>query len=260
MKLPEGFREAEQLAEFANLNRNHPADVADFRAKYPHFAPAAWWDYKFEDKEPGADAPRTGLCWHETQSIVQLCWENGFDFSDSVFGLTMLLRSVFVAPPQYLQTGKYAWWLPDHLLFQWDMKSRAPASDLASTGLSAAQAHDLVEKAPLEVRDFAQKVLYDKNDLYAFHRAVLFLFEHPWRARICADENCNKYLVATNSQRTLCKYPDRNGRTHERNYALAAKLSYYDRVGKKKRQAKHKKLRQQKQRKTSPRLPVYQPK
>ena len=47
LKVSEGFRAAEVLADFVNLNPADSAGVAYFRRNWPDFAPSEWWDYLY---------------------------------------------------------------------------------------------------------------------------------------------------------------------------------------------------------------------
>jgi hypothetical protein len=75
---------------------------------------------------------------------------------------------------------------------------------------------------------------------YPYHRAVFFLFEHPWRARFCVE--CNKRFVATGSQNIYC------GEACSHVWHNRQKLKWYYKDGKRQRAAKQKK-------RTHPRLP-----
>lgn len=235
MKIPEAFQEARALADFANLNREDATAVDYFRHNYPDFAPDEWWDYKFEEDQiaptvmPYGDDPIGAAdhgaviastrvpVWHDAQSQVWAAWENEFKFAN-IFGLTALLRAVFVAPSEMVLNSSNLY-LPD--------------GDLCE--LSAPR-------------------------LYSFHKAVLYLHQQPWRARMCKAKDCQKYFVANHPKREHCEYPDANGDTCREKNDRKRHLDHYHARGKKKRQQKNKKLRQQKQRKSSPRVPVYQSK
>jgi len=54
--------------------------------------------------------------------------------------------------------------------------------------------------------------IYELNTkLYSFHKAVLYLHQHPRQAKICAE--CGKYFVTAHGKREFCLYPDSRGET-----------------------------------------------
>src|ERR1700674_2205231 len=224
MKRPEGFQDAEALAEVANLNTEDLKAVAYFRNNYPDFAPAEWWDYKYEElsliRTSAIDDPNhTGaigfegvFLWQVAQEEIQQVWADQFKFA-SVFNLTALLKIVFVSP-----TAEMVW-----------------------------------DQSYLDMPDgMYHEYLADKA--YSFHQAVLFLHRQPWRAKICDEKRkgCGKYFVANHPARDFCEYPDAEGETCRQKDDKRRKLEYYYATGKKKRQAK--------MRKGSPRLQGSQPK
>jgi hypothetical protein len=217
LKIPEEFKEAEVLAQFANLDTADAAAVAYFQNNYPDFAPAEWWDYTVEygnNPNPlelvtrtvyGMIAPDAiyGVAprWHETHSFVCSTWENEFEFT-SIFVLTALLRSVFVGSAETART--------------------------ASMNLTDWQLFEL-----------------STHPMYGFHNAVLYLYHQPWRAKTC--RGCGKYFVANHPKREFCEYPDARGETCRYKNDNRRHLEYYHEAGKEKRQAKT--------RKSSPSLP-----
>jgi hypothetical protein len=223
MKLPEAFRDAEALAEFANLSPTDSASVAYFKENYPEFAPCEWWDYKFEDLElipavlPASDSDNPinpiaygGVLkedlipiWQNVQDEIQRAWIDRFQF-ENVFGLTQRLKAVFIAPSELVLTGSHLY-LPDGALYE-----------------------------------------LGTPKLYTFHKAVLYLNQHSWRPKIC--QHCGKYFVANHPQRDSCPYPDARGETCRQKRDKKRKLDYYFTTGKHKRQANNK-------RKSNPRLP-----
>ena len=222
MKVTEAFRDAEALANFANLNPADSAAVDFFKENYLDFAPREWWDYKFEEMElipgvvslPGSNNPINAAdypamleenlvpIWQTAQGEIQRAWEDKFQF-EKIFGLTELLKAVFVAPAETVRTSLHLY-MPDGDLYE----------------LSSPK-------------------------LYTYHKAVLYLNQHPWQARIC--KACEKYFVANHPKRDFCEYPDVENETCREKNDKSRKLDYYYTTGKKKRQAK--------KRKSSPRLP-----
>jgi hypothetical protein len=222
LKVPEAFRDAEALADFANLDPADSAAVDFFRVNYGDFAPLDWWDYKVEEIElipamvslPDSDDPMNAKeyaamleenlvpVWQSTQEEVQRAWAGQFQF-EKIFGLTELLKAVFVAPDELVRASL-------HL--------NIPDGQLSELGGSK---------------------------LYTYHKAVLYLIQRPWQAKIC--KSCNKYFVASHPKRDYCEYPDLDSETCREKNDKSRKLDYYYTTGKGKRQAK--------KRKSSPRLP-----
>ena len=223
LKVSEQFRDAEALAEFANLNSTDSAEVGYFRNNYPDFAPAEWWEYKYEGMEivpavmPWGDSPINPaeqgaliddspvLCWTDLQDEIVRKWEDHFQF-ESVFNLTALLKMVFIVPGQTKEERMETVWTQSHLYL--------PDGSLAELA---------------------------SPTLYTFHTAVLYLYQQPWRARIC--KSCGKYFVANHPKRDFCEYPDKRGETCRQKNDNARHLVYYRETGKKKRQVKMRKNR-----------------
>src|SRR5712671_4475244 len=184
MKVPETFRDAEALADFANLNPADAASVAYFRNNYPDFAPAEWWDYRTESVDfvpvsgddldfkgtdiKGSLAKSLLFVWQDTQEEIRRVWQDRFKF-ESVFNLTELLKMVFVAPSEMVLSGSHLY-LPDGTF------------------------HEL-----------------STSKVYSFHKAVLYLHQNSWRAKIC--KGCEKHFVANHPKRDFCEYPDARGET-----------------------------------------------
>jgi hypothetical protein len=222
LKVPESFRDAEALAEFANLNSADSDAVAFFKVNYGGFAPLEWWDYKVEEIDliPGAlplpdsnDPLNPTECpamleevlspvWQITQEEIRRAWENQFKF-ENIFVLTVLLKEVFIAPDEIVRASLHLN-IPDGEL-----------SELSG------------------------------SKLYAYHKAILYLIQHPWQAKICKD--CHKYFVANHPKRDYCEYLNLNSETCREKNDKIRKLDYYYTTGKGKRQAK--------KRRSSPRLP-----
>jgi hypothetical protein len=232
MKLPEGFRDAEALADFANLDWNDAQKLTYFRQNYPDFAPAEWWDYKTEWVElvprvvplPNSTDPinpaEHGFAleeelrplWTVVQDDIHSCWLSKFQF-ESVFYLTQTLKYVFTAPTDMVQVSAHLY-LPD--------------GDLAV--LSALK--------PL-----------------TYHKAVVFLNQHPKRAKIC--KACKKHFVANHPKREFCEYPDERGETCRQKNGRMRNLKNYHARGRKLRQKKNKRQGMKKQRMSSPRVPGF---
>lgn len=209
MKIPEEFKEADVLAEFANLDTADAEALPYFRNNYPDFAPAEWWNYQtylldtvpIDPDDPdfkgtdfkGSLTESIESIWQVTQEEIQRVWQQQFKF-ETVFNLTELLKGVFVAPPELVETGDY-----------------------------------------LDLPDGAFDELI-RSKVYAFHNAVLYLYHQPWRAKIC--KGCGKYFVANHPKREFCEYPDARGETCRFKNDNRRHLEYYHEAGKNKRQRK----------------------
>lgn len=213
LKVSEGFRAAEVLADFVNLNPADSAAVAYFRNNYPDFAPSEWWDYQFEDAEiiarvhplPGSNLnpadygarinfPLESI-WQDAQDEIWRAWSHQFQF-ESVLELTQLLKQVFVAPTE--------------MVFS-----------MSHLSLSDGELYEL-----------------STPKAYTFHKAVLYLHQHPNQAKIC--EECKKCFVSVHGKRTLCLFPDARGETCGQKRINRDKLKWWHERGNKQRQAKSK--------------------
>jgi hypothetical protein len=235
VRVTEAFRDAETLAVFANLDPVNldpldSANVTYFRNNYPDFAPSEWWDYlcrtdgglaiPYEDIEKiknGDPNYRTKLAkivegqkqWQSTQHDVQSYWNLGFDFTTVLRGGTSAISDLLKLV-FYVYPGQRQW---------------GPSQVLLPNG-----------------------TIYELDTkLYSFHKAVLYLHQHPQQAKRCKDEKCRKYFVHVHGKREFCEYPDSRGETCRYKNDNKRKLDYYYEAGKKRRQAK--------MRKSSPRLP-----
>jgi len=221
MKVTEAFRDAEALADFANLNPLDSAVVAYFRNNYPDFAPGEWWDYLYRidgtrviraedidkirndpDYKTKLDKLSEGLKqWQYAQDHIQKFWKAEFKLNAS--GVSDLLKLVFYMDRPGLVWNSSQVLLPNGTIYELNTK------------------------------------------LYSFHKAVLYLHQHPRQAKIC--KMCGKYFVHVHGKREFCEYPDTRGETCRHKNDNKRRLDYYYEAGKKKRQAKT--------RKGSPRLP-----
>ncbi len=187
MKVTDTFRDAEALADFANLDPADSAAVAYFRNNYPDFVPREWWDYRCriggsrviraEDIDKIRNDPdyktkleKLGeglLQWQDAQDTIQKVWKANFKLNASA--ISDLLKLVFdVDRPGLLWNSSQV---------------------LAPNG-----------------------TIYELNTrLYGFHKAVLYLHEHPKQAKVCAK--CGRYFVTERGKRIFCLYPDERGET-----------------------------------------------
>jgi hypothetical protein len=216
VKVTEAFRDAEALADFANLKPTDSASVAYFRHNYPDFAPSEWWDYpcridgmrvlRYEDviKIPESDPNfkrkienKVVQQWQDAQDCIQMVWKAEFELN--VSGISDLLKLVFYVDRPGLAWNSSQVLLPDGTIYE----------------------------------------LHSK--LYSFHKAVLYLHQHPRQAKICKNKKCGKFFVSVHGKREFCENPDARGETCRNKNDNQRRLDYYYKTGKKKRQAKTRK-------------------
>lgn len=190
-RVTNNLRNAQTLAEFSNLEPNR---LDYFRNNYPNFVPQAWWDYK------------NGLQWRKTQEFLRRWWEN----------CSTRAGARRTAP-------------------DWNSNSLAssPVSELIRG------AHLIQDKAALpstsvsEVMRLILSVFDPRHpptltsidemswESVPFQKAVLYLFEQPWRARFCAQ--CNKRFVAAEPKNKFCSDACSNeSRLHQKRNAWHA--------------------------------------
>jgi hypothetical protein len=202
VKRPEGFQDAEALADFANLNPKDAASVSYFRNNYPDFTPAEWWDYQTESLELHHVEIKKHIIsvWQNTQQQIRRVWRNHFKLK-SVFYLTDLLKMVSDAPSGIALNECYVY-LPDGTVQE----------------LSTSKMY-LFHKAILYLHSnpWRAKVCPEKKG------------------------GCGKYFVANHPKRDFCEYPDARGETCRHKDDKRRKLEYYYAMGKKKRRAKMRK-------------------
>jgi hypothetical protein len=212
LRATDTFRDAEALAEFANLD---PADAnafTYFRNNYPNFAPAEWWDYlyrrdgarvlRYEDvihiaaTDPNFKEKIENKIvqqWQHAQEQIQWAWKAKFKFT-IVSALPDLLKLVF-----YVDRPGLVWNSSQVLL--------------------------------------PNGTIYDLNSpVCSFHKAVLYLHEHPNQAKIC--EECGKFFVTAAGKRSMCLYPNARGETCSQRRINQQHLQWWNEVGNKRRKAK----------------------
>lgn len=139
--------------------------------------------------------------WQFNQSYLRKIWQK--QFADNLFDRVLLTLSVF-----------------DPRAITWPFDTFDPP--------------ELDLDHPAEKPAFIDLEHMDAMQYYPYHKAALFLFAHPWRARFCIE--CNKRFVAAASQNIYCN----NSCFHERRNRQ--KLAYYYKHGKEQRAAKRKKI------------------
>jgi hypothetical protein len=178
----ETLQDAQALASFSNLE---PEGVEYFRRNYPDFVPQAWWDYEATDRTyqlKGGLLP-PGKQWQDNQRYVREAWEN--HFTGGLFSVIRLTMSVF-DPNDILEVALDAMFGPDDVVKR---PGFIKLEDLFGAGLVT----------------------------YPHQKAVLYLFEHPWRARFCKE--CKKRFVAVESKNKycseVCSHENRNRQKRE---------------------------------------------
>jgi hypothetical protein len=216
LKVSEGFRAAEALAEFANLKPTDSASVAYFRNNYPDFAPSEWWDYlyrfdgtrvldfddisKIDESDPNWKSKILSKVlkqWQHAQNEIQNAWKVGFKFKTAK-EVSDLLKLIF-----YVDRPGVIW----------------NSSQVLMPGGG----------------------IYELNTkLHGFHKGVFYLQEHPTQAKICENEKCQKYFVHVHGKRKLCPFPDSRGETCAQKRINEGKREWWHKKGKKQRQTKSK--------------------
>jgi hypothetical protein len=160
MKRTGTYRDAEFLAEFANLDPANTRAMDYFRKNHTDFVPDAWWDYP-----PGPDEPRL---WQRNQKWLLEAWDEEFVFDTGLYKLMRLTTSVF------------------------DTETHVKSAELFGD-----------KKYPM----FA--TLEDVAEEWGYHRAVRYVAETPWRAKIC--EECGARFVADHAKRKYCTRASEDG-------------------------------------------------
>lgn len=165
------------------------------------------------------------LQWHHAQEQVRKAWKAQFTFPAAVErarnGRSRKL-GVTVSPPEVEDLSDLL-----KLVFQADSGNRLWNS--SQLLLPDGTIHEIKTPVP-----------------YGFHKALLYLHQHPNRAKIC--KLCGKYFVTAHGKRDFCEYKDERGESCRQKNDKTRKLDYYYETAKEVRQAKRKK-------KSSPRLP-----
>jgi hypothetical protein len=229
VKVTESFRDAEALAAFANLDLANldpldSANVTNFRNNYPNFAPSEWWDY------PARGEGARVILADDIDKI-----RNDPNFKSK---LDELSKGV----PQW----RYA---QDYIQQVWkagfNLLNASGVSDLLNLVFYTDRSDLIWNSSQVLSPNGIVYVLNTK--LYDFHKAVLYLQQHPKQAKMCKNKKCRKYFVHVHGKREFCEYPDTRGETCRHKNDNKRRLDYYYETGKKKRQVN--------MRKGSPRLP-----
>lgn len=83
--------------------------------------------------------------------------------------------------------------------------------------------------------------IYELNTkMHGFHKAVLYLHEHPRHAKTCENEECRRHFVHAHGKRTYCLFPDSRGETCAQKGINEDKRKWWRTKGDKQRKAKKK--------------------
>jgi hypothetical protein len=171
-KVTDSFRNAQILADFCNLEssapQGHPTHPDYFRNNHPDFAPKAWWDSQYTSERD----------WEPTQKLLRRAWGN--QFQDGIHCLLSLLESV--TEPLRLSQAHRAGFEKVK-----EESGKQAAEETARRFLRGRAV------SPSEFRE---------SDHIPMQRAIVYLFEHSWRARFCAK--CNKRFVASVPRSKYC--------------------------------------------------------
>ena len=189
------------------------AAVEYFRNNYPDFAPSEWWDYLYR---------RDGTRVFRAEDVIKA------DTNDPDW--KRKLESKAVKQWQYAQDEIRKAWKAG-----FKFKNASELSDLLKLvfyvdrpGLMWNSSVILSNGGFLELN----------TKFYDFHKAVLYLHEHPRQAKICAE--CEKYFVHARGKRTLCLFPDSRGETCGQKRINRDRLKWWHKKGDKRRKAERK--------------------
>lgn len=179
------FLEAKPLELFVNLEesetafsaahpkfkneKKQPVTAAEFREKYPNFAPDSWWDYRSDAEDVvgrfDTDFARFGgeivrekwepTQWQTAQKLLRSAWDGGFPLEAR--DLIILLTIVF--DPQELNEG-----------------------DRPLLG-------NILQIDPQN----------------AYYKSLVWLNSQPWRARVC--KTCGRRFIASWPSNECCSQP-----------------------------------------------------
>jgi predicted nucleic acid-binding Zn ribbon protein len=177
-KITENLRNAGILADFSNLET--AAQVDNFRHNYEDFVPQEWWDYqseeRFFDETDHKTTSRMIRQWKLTQDYLRYSWKN--QFTDGVTGLIPLITSVFDPANLFVTCAERA------------------VQELYPTGVPSDMTIELPPRKGFA--NFSEL----RSGYLPLQRAILYLFENPWRARFCSE--CNKRFVAAQPKSKFC--------------------------------------------------------
>jgi len=185
-----------------------------FRNNYPDFAPNEWWDYLYR-----IDGTRV-LRYEDVIKIPK---------SDPNFNSKM--ESKVVQQWQHAQEQIQKAWKAG-----FKFKSASEVSDLLKLIFYMDRPGLIWNSSQVLVPGGG---IYELNTkLHGFHKAVLYLHEHPRQAKIC--DECGKYFVHVHGKRKLCLFPDARGETCPQKRIDEDKREWWHKKGKKQRKTKGK--------------------
>ena len=188
--------------------------MAYFRNNYPDFAPSEWWDYLYR-----TDGTRV----FRAEDVIKI------DKSDPDW--ESKIESKVVKQWQETQNEIQKAWRAEFKL-----ESAAEVSNLLKLVFYMDRPGLPWNSSQILAPD---GTIYELNTkLHSFHKAVLYLQEHPRQAKIC--EECGKYFVHVHGKRTLCLYPDSRSETCGQKRINRDKLKWWNERGNKQRKAKSK--------------------
>jgi hypothetical protein len=200
MSLKGKIRDAQALAEFANLT---PEKLARFRQLESDFVPRDWWDYQPTNERGKPSAP----------------W-----------------------PPALSEGGTKQWkqWELNQgwLLEAWSKKFEIDQFVFIRLLLSVFDPDQVLWSPAVHPHPPFADLTMMPDTMYPYQRAVIFLMEQRWRARLCA--RCNCPFAATHNQQKYCS--QERGAENETCFALARKGQ------KRQDHSKHRKARNSKRR------------
>jgi hypothetical protein len=182
-KVTDNLRNAQILADFCNLEAaappGHLTHPEYFRNNYPDFAPKGWWDSHYTGERD----------WEPTQKLLRHAWRN--QFLDGIYYLLRILESV-TAPSRLADADQAQF---EHLTAAHRKgieKVKEMFGERAAEEMAKKKAKSFPVPSP-HVRE---------SDYIPMQRAIVYLFEHSWRARFCAE--CNKRFVAAEPKNKFC--------------------------------------------------------
>lgn len=164
MTTKEAIYDAQALADFSNLED----DVGSFRARYPDFAPEAWWTggaFSITIGQPVENPTSTPL-WKAEQRKLRDAWQKKFPLDACV---------------QLIVSG-------------------AKVSELDQAIHRATEAAFKMDNA--DALEFLHQQAFPEPRVWRFQRAIMLLYMEPWRAVFCMA--CGKRFAKDTKGRLYC--------------------------------------------------------
>lgn len=221
-QVTENLQNARLLVDFSNLKASapigHPTHPDYFRNNHPEFAPKCWWDEpieawlntQFQDREETdrsviikayvqdaqernvpvdvinarirdlqslKDPRKLTKQWQVTQASLREWWVQRF--KDDIISLVKLLNSIFDPDPHTRASRT----------MEWAVRQMYPNGVPKSVTVKL-PGRSITSSSTL------------REGYIPMQAAIVYLFEHPWRARFCAE--CNKRFVAAEPKNKFC--------------------------------------------------------